>query len=260
MVAYKWLNEDGTRKSCSADECSEETYAHGLCSKHYQREWKLGSLPDPVRWTDNSGVRMKCLHLNCDDPIKTRGLCSKHYQRSQAGKKPSKGFRETKWVNPDGTRKTCSRESCESPVKVSGLCSPHYHAHNKIGTDREKKGMRECPVPGCGRQMAYRKIMCAKCNQTCWRYGLTLERWVEMNQNRQCSNKACTSPENLHIDHDHSCTCHGTFNARDRVSCGVCVRGWLCRSCNLGLGYFKDDPELLRGIADYVLGAKNPLP
>jgi hypothetical protein len=29
-------------------------------------------------------------------------------------------------------------------------------------------------------------------------------------------------------------------------------RGWLCRSCNLALGYAKDDPEILRGLIDYL--------
>jgi len=38
----------------------------------------------------------------------------------------------------------------------------------------------------------------------------------------------------IHIDHDHAC-CPG------RTSCGRCVRGLLCRSCNTGLAAIEDD-------------------
>lgn len=45
------------------------------------------------------------------------------------------------------------------------------------------------------------------------------------------------SLKRLHLDHDHS---SGKF------------RGWLCDTCNRGLGYFKDSPQLLRKAAIYL--------
>jgi len=49
----------------------------------------------------------------------------------------------------------------------------------------------------------------------------------------------------LAVDHDHSC-CPG-----DR-SCGKCVRKLLCGDCNMGLGKFKDDVELLAKAISYL--------
>lgn len=57
-------------------------------------------------------------------------------------------------------------------------------------------------------------------------------------QNHQCAICKNNNPEQ-HFDIDH---CHKTGK----------VRGLLCRSCNMGLGYFKDSPSLLNKAADYL--------
>ena len=49
----------------------------------------------------------------------------------------------------------------------------------------------------------------------------------------------CGVQTSVVIDHDH-------FSGE--------VRGGLCQNCNLGLGHFKDDPELLRFAALYLEG------
>lgn len=50
----------------------------------------------------------------------------------------------------------------------------------------------------------------------------------------------------FHVDHDHSCCVGGR-------SCGECIRGLLCHSCNTMLGLAKDDPALLQRAAQYLL-------
>jgi hypothetical protein len=54
----------------------------------------------------------------------------------------------------------------------------------------------------------------------------------------------------FHIDHDHSC-CPG------RTSCGHCVRGLLCRACNIGVGLLKDNPDTLRSAVRYLATPPN---
>ncbi len=47
------------------------------------------------------------------------------------------------------------------------------------------------------------------------------------------------------VDHDHAC-CDGPY------SCGKCVRGLLCRTCNTILGRWRDDQETFLRAAEYL--------
>jgi hypothetical protein len=69
------------------------------------------------------------------------------------------------------------------------------------------------------------------------RYGLTAERHekVMLDQGGLCA--CCKSAPPIDVDH-----CHKTGH----------FRGLLCRSCNIGLGCFKDDPDKLRLAIDYL--------
>lgn len=50
---------------------------------------------------------------------------------------------------------------------------------------------------------------------------------------------------NLCVDHDHRC-------CPSEVTCGECVRGLICHSCNKMLGAADDNAELLRRGAEWV--------
>ncbi len=69
---------------------------------------------------------------------------------------------------------------------------------------------------------------------------LTEARYLELRRQQEDLCGAChepldfVSPYAVSIDHDHSCCDRRTPSGI--VSCGECVRGLLCRSCNLGIG------------------------
>lgn len=75
-----------------------------------------------------------------------------------------------------------------------------------------------------------------------YKYGVTREQVHAMlaEQDNQC--KICSieiSYMTAHLDH-----CHTTS----------AVRGLLCKNCNWGLGFFKDDPALLSNAISYLQG------
>jgi hypothetical protein len=78
--------------------------------------------------------------------------------------------------------------------------------------------------------------------QACFLYNITEDQYKNM-MARGC--EVCGSVENLCIDHDHRC-CPG------KSSCGKCVRGTLCRSCNQADGFLKSNPEFARKLAIYL--------
>ena len=70
-------------------------------------------------------------------------------------------------------------------------------------------------------------------------YGITLRDYNAMveRQDGLCGSCRRRPTEKLHVDH-----CHET----------QMLRLLLCRTCNIGFGYFGDDPDLMRAGADYL--------
>lgn len=130
-----------------------------------------------------------------------------------------------------------------------------YHAHRKIDEqpcDPCRKGWNE------GLRTRRREAPSTRAyvrGAALRKYGLTLEDYDALlaSQGGCCAICGSANPGGrwgeagrFHVDHDHSC-CPG------KESCGKCVRGLLCAPCNVGLGAFSDQAELLRKAADYLL-------
>jgi len=62
-------------------ECEQGALARGLCSAHYQRAWRAGSLTSQPYKCWPNGVRRRCTVAGCGQPHHTNGLCGMHHQR-----------------------------------------------------------------------------------------------------------------------------------------------------------------------------------
>lgn len=77
------------------------------------------------------------------------------------------------------------------------------------------------------------------------RHNITKQRYEEMVSLYDGKCHACQDDVGTSIDHDHSC-CPGSF------SCGQCVRGVLCRNCNIALGILKDNKDTMLKLINYI--------
>lgn len=72
-----------------------------------------------------------------------------------------------------------------------------------------------------------------------WKHGTTLLQRQEISAGRKKPDKCelCGKKGKICYDHNHKT---GKF------------RGWICRECNLVLGFIKDDPQTLKLMIDYI--------
>jgi len=152
--------------------------------------------------------------------------------------------------------------------------SPDGHKHFCKSCVKEYDMAEDDPKRVMPRKVQGTKIHCRKCEQylpksSFWskntyckecmvlighirnirRYGLTRDDYVDMEKSQNGVCKICGEPEKyknrLSIDHDHLC-CPGYG------SCGKCIRGLLCSSCNRILGQVNDSIELLQKMTEYL--------
>lgn len=119
---------------------------------------------------------------------------------------------------------------------------------NKLYAREFRLKMKDDPVYK-EKQRIYRKNyhqknpQCRRSVKLKYEYGLTFEQYQGMihQQNDQCAICHCSAihrkSNSWHVDHDHQT--------------GK-VRGLLCKSCNTGLGQFKDDIALLEAAIKYL--------
>jgi hypothetical protein len=140
---------------------------------------------------------------------------------------------------PRATDQTRCGMSCPGKPPLVKICSNAFCAKEFVVTRQVSPG---------------RQIYCSRdCNRAEERFqkhGLSSHGYLELLELQGGRCAGCGYPiatgERAHIDHDHA-HCPGQF------SCGQCIRGLMHGNCNMTEGLFKDHPERLQGLANYMV-------
>lgn len=113
-------------------------------------------------------------------------------------------------------------------------------ADSRMRKTERRRGSRISADPAASRRrrQAYKLL----------RYGLTQEIFNRLLAAQEYACGMCRTPfdkdQPLFIDHDHACC------PAEKTSCGTCVRGLLCLSCNTALGHIERKYDLARTYLD----------
>lgn len=169
----------------------------------------------------------------------------------------------------------CRWDGCLEPRLPGRKSGPYCETHRRSAAERGQVDIpcvAECSF--CGRDALIARTnhwhACDSCRRTHARF---LERarkhkasirqvaeWLSNPRCALCSDKlymgSGMSGSGVNIDHDHSC-CPGN------TSCGNCIRGILCKNCNLALGWFESLTQKvgIRTVYGYIgtVGLGGPL-
>lgn len=143
---------------------------------------------------------------------------------------------------PSGyTNHRCRCDSCKAGYKA-------YHDEWRNRPDVAEKRREQARLRSRTPENVLRK--------RAYGYGLTpveLRAMLDRGRCDACGSTDSGSPmHDFAVDHDHSC-CPGPR------CCGKCVRGLLCRACNVIAGMVNDDAEHLRKLIAYLESGRREL-
>ena len=159
---------------------------------------------------------------------------------------------------------TCVVAECSSPVwycsRVSGFCKSHYTLNHRHGNPTPVVECTSCGTDFVFVSMAVNgsRSYCPQCVRvrrrfkpvfdivaSCNYHNISLLNFEEIYDSQQglckiCSCEPGSRRDTLNLDHLHEC-CEYDL----KRSCGKCIRGLLCRHCNVMIGYYTKGVGLL---------------
>lgn len=148
------------------------------------------------------------------------------------------------------SRKKDKKAKCHKnkPHWAKELCQSCY---NKLYAKENGRKMR--PIGTCKRCDKTKRIASVGLCQTC--YCIVRKEKIKepilASQEHKCAVKGCTTDTSNYklsdwqLDHNHTC-------CKAENWCERCIRGVLCRTCNISLGRVHDSVTWLKGLVSYL--------
>lgn len=172
-----------------------------------------------------------CEVEGCENPYRARGMCISCYSRFRAN--------GGSVILPRRTDSLCTDCQVNESLKWSSKCrecANDYERHRRRKNAGNINALNRSRYSPAKRRTEYLR-----------KYNLTPDSYAALLDSQEGKCAICrTESQSLHVDHDHSCC------PEPCRSCGECVRGLLCPSCNNGIGRFLDDRKRILGALAYL--------
>ncbi|WP_432158660.1 endonuclease domain-containing protein [Streptomyces sp. bgisy153] len=221
-----------TVPTCRDPGCEEEGVIAGRCPGHAIQQYRRETTRKPNRYTTPSSCR------------------------SATAQRPS-AARETALRGQGGVCAVCAGPRLHSRSARASLCVRCSAGIGRFGEDPYRlraaaayveqwrsRPPRAIPAPPRGRR-----------DKRWYAYKVSPDGYAALLAAQGGGCALCARPPGrraLAVDHDHACC---PRKGSRGTTCGRCVRGLLCATCNVGVGVFGDDPARIRKAAAYLDGA-----
>lgn len=139
-------------------------------------------------------------------------------------------------------------------MKSCEFCERRHEGHGLCGVHKRLKALglpMDTPVAPRGKLSTKGRCIWEDCDRKATTFDMCNQHYIWIH-NYGFGTAAlpdfcqvCGSTDRLAFDHDHAC-------CPTIPTCGHCLRGRLCQACNHALGNAKDDPRVLRRLAEYL--------
>lgn len=177
-----------------------------------------------------------CKIDNCNGVVFQAALCSPHYQRQRQHRSMDAPIRKNRKNGEVLKRNNRGEKFC---IRCENFYPETYFSTHASTLDRKQPYCKHC---------VSERLMIRNYKLDNLSFEILFN-----SQNRKCAICRKNNPDGnngWHIDHDHDC-CIGP------KTCGSCIRGILCSSCNKGIGHFFDSKEYLMNAINYLERIEN---